>query len=118
VRFLLDESAEHRLADLLTDLGHDVTTVARDYPRSLTDEAVLAIAVEEDRIVITNDSDFGTLVFRDAKRHRGVVLFRMTAGNTARKVDALRRLVMRRAHDLDHFVVIDHRGVRVRREAR
>ena len=115
MRFLLDESAEYRLAGFLEDLGHDVTSVSRDYPRSLTDQAILEIAFAEQRIVITNDADFGALVFRDERAHTGVILFRMPAGNTQRKIAALRRLLDTRADDLDQFVVIDHRGARVRR---
>lgn len=64
MKFLVDESADARLAGHLKTLGHDATTVARDYSPSLEDSDVLAIARREDRILITNDRDFGELVFR------------------------------------------------------
>jgi hypothetical protein len=35
VRFLLDESAEARIAAYLAEHGHDATRVGRDYPASL-----------------------------------------------------------------------------------
>lgn len=41
MKFLLDESAEYRLATFLTDQGHDVTAIAHDYPHALTDVDVL-----------------------------------------------------------------------------
>ena len=74
MKFLLDESAEYRIASFLRDHGHDVTAIAHDYPASLVDEDVLSIAHSEQRIVITNDSDFGELVFRDQQPHSGVIL--------------------------------------------
>ena len=63
MRFLLDESAEYRIVAFLTGLGHDVTAIAHDYPHGLPDQQILEIAVSEQRILITNDSDFGELVF-------------------------------------------------------
>jgi predicted nuclease of predicted toxin-antitoxin system len=67
VRFLLDESAKFRLAAFLAGRSHDVTAIAHDYPQALTDRDVLSIARREKRIVITNDLDFGMLVFRDSE---------------------------------------------------
>lgn len=64
MKFLLDANVEYRLAAFLTTLGHDVKTIALDYPTSLIDQAVLTLAVEEQRILLTNDCDFGELIFR------------------------------------------------------
>jgi len=67
MRFLLDESADFPVAAFLTDRGHDVTSIARDYPSALEDDEVLSIAQKEQRILITNDRDFGELVFRQQR---------------------------------------------------
>ena len=49
MKFLFDQSADFRLIDHLRSLGHDVTAVSRNYPHSLADEDVLAIARQEQR---------------------------------------------------------------------
>ncbi len=77
MRFLLDEGLPYRLAAHLHALGHDVTAVGHDYPFSLADRAILDIATVERRIILTNDKDFGDLIFRDQLRHDGVILFRL-----------------------------------------
>jgi predicted nuclease of predicted toxin-antitoxin system len=118
VKFLLDESTEYRIAAFLTDQGHDVAAIAHDYPAALPDGEVLAIAQREQRVLITNDPDFGELVFRYKQRHSGVILFRMGAGNTPSKVAALGRVLHSHADRLHQFLVIDRRGVRVRRVGR
>ena len=41
MKFLLDESVDFLLAAFLQRLGHDVTTIVRDYPQSLHDRDVL-----------------------------------------------------------------------------
>ena len=58
MRFLLDENAEFRIGRFLRGLGHDVTSIAVDYERGQNDRTVLELAVDEQRILITNDRDF------------------------------------------------------------
>ncbi len=115
MRFLLDQSAEARIATFLTEHGHDATRVARDYPAGIPDERVLAIARAEGRILITNDKDFGELVFRRGLPHAGVILFRFPLDATAQeKITALQRLLASHPTELDRFVVLTPQGVRVR----
>ncbi len=118
MKFLLDESAEYRLAASLADQGHDVTAIAHDYPHSLTDVEVITIAHDEQRILITNDRDFGELVFRHRMQHCGVILFRLPSGHTDQKLDALRELLTSHADRLDQFIVVGQSGPRVRRARR
>ena len=77
MRFLLDENVDLPLGDYLSAAGHDVTAVAVDYTRSIEDHEVLAIARAEGRILITNDKDFGELIYRQQLKHTGVILFRL-----------------------------------------
>ena len=78
MKFLLDENVDYRLVSFLQHRHHDVTAIARDYPVGLSDEAVLEIAYNEQRILITNDrGDFGNLIFRYHLPHSGIILFRL-----------------------------------------
>ncbi len=115
MRFLLDESADFRLAAFLAERGHDVTTVARDYPRALKDREVLAIARRERRVLITNDTDFGELIYRQRLAHRGVILFRLRSHALAAKCAWLARVLAEFSGQLDQFVVVTDAGMRVRR---
>lgn len=68
MRFLVDESAGKKLADLLAQ-EHDVIFVGDVFP-SISDEKVLEIAKKQKRVLITDDKDFGELVFRLKKTNR------------------------------------------------
>lgn len=115
MRFLLDQSVEARIATFLTNLGHDATRVARDYPAGLPDEQVLALAKHERRVLVANDKDFGELVFRRHHPHAGVILFRFLLDATAQeKIDVLARLLVTHAARLDRFLVVSPSGVRFR----
>ena len=47
---------------VLVDSGHDVLSALERDPRA-ADEELLTLALEEQRILVTEDKDFGELVF-------------------------------------------------------
>lgn len=76
MRLLVDENLSWRVADMLREAGFDAAHVAERGLASATDEEVLALAAAEDRIVISEDTDFGTLLARSAARLPSLVLLR------------------------------------------
>src|SRR5438105_2311183 len=106
MRFLLDESAELRLRNFLRDQGHDATAIAHDYLASLTDDQVLAIARTEKRILVTNDRDFGELIFHHRRAHVGVIFFRLSDQAITTKFLWLERLLRDYSNQLDQYLVI------------
>jgi predicted nuclease of predicted toxin-antitoxin system len=73
VRFLVDECFPERLVRALRDRGHDVSW-GSEVCRSKPDDFVLALALKEVRIVITEDKGFGSLTIRDGLPAVGVVI--------------------------------------------
>lgn len=61
MRFLADESCDFAVVRALRASGHDVTAVADVKPRA-DDETVIRLALEESRVLLTEDKDFGILV--------------------------------------------------------
>ena len=116
MRFLLDENTEFRIARFLQAEGHDVTAIAHDYPHALADTEVLRIAEIEQRILITNDRDFGELIFMNRLPHAGVIYLRLRLSTTADdKITRLREVLGKHSKELDQFLVVTERTVRVRR---
>jgi predicted nuclease of predicted toxin-antitoxin system len=114
MNFLIDESADIRLAPFLRDLGHDVKTVAHDYGQALPDAEILAVAVSERRVVITFDRDFGELIFRQGREHTGVLYFRLGEIDLAVETARLEHVLENYGDRLDRFLVVDRRSVRVK----
>jgi len=115
VRFLVDESVDFRLALHARGAGNDVSVVGFDHPPSLPDSAVLEIAHREGRCLITNDRDFGELVFERGQPHSGVLYFRLGKVPLATMIERLDYVLAAHANDLREFVVVTARTVRVRR---
>ncbi len=116
MKFLLDQNADRRFAPYLRSLGHDATIVSIDYPRSLPDREILAIAVQEGRVIITNDPDFGELVVRHGQPHAGIIYMRVRQAEYATKQARLAYVLSHHAHELDQLIVVTLRTVRVRHE--
>ncbi len=62
MRFLVDESLQRHVADLLVGNGHNAVHVSDIGLRGAPDETILAAADEDSRTLITADTDFGTLL--------------------------------------------------------
>lgn len=116
MKFLLDESADYPLAPYLRELGHDATAIVHDYPRSIHDRDVLSLANAEERVLITNDRDFGELIFRQQRPHHGVIFFRLGEESLPTKARWLAHVLANHGQRLEErrFLVVTDRGVRIR----
>jgi predicted nuclease of predicted toxin-antitoxin system len=75
MRLLADENISPDLVSWLRDAGHDVVAV-REVARGEPDPRVLELAEDEGRILLTEDKDFGDLVFRERLPATGIILLR------------------------------------------
>jgi predicted nuclease of predicted toxin-antitoxin system len=114
MRFLADECCDAALVDVLRGDGHDVL-YAIESLRGATDDDLLTRAVSERRILLTEDKDFGELVYRLRRPAHGIVLLRFAVGDRALKVPRLRYLLEQEAERLPGaFIVLEVDKVRVR----
>ena len=114
MKFLADECCSVALVASLRNHGHDVLYIKEQKPGS-TDDEVLSIAYNEDRILITEDTDFGELVYRLKKPSKGIILIRIDAKERHIKWDRLHKLIERYPNRMkDRFTVIDTQKFRFR----
>jgi predicted nuclease of predicted toxin-antitoxin system len=115
VNLVCDENIHRSLVDALRAEGNEVTYIAELSP-SIPDDEVLREANERGAVLITDDKDFGELVFRLGLLSTGVLLLRLH--NTS--LDERRRLVSRAlvehgAEMPGHFAVLSPTKLRIRK---
>lgn len=113
MRFLVDECTGPAVAQWLRQQNHDVVSVF-DEIKGVDDKEVIKKANEQNRILITNDKDFGELVFREKKQHKGVILLRLENERAVNKIAVLKRLLEKYESSLHgHFIVVTENTVRI-----
>ncbi|MGH7062897.1 MAG: DUF5615 family PIN-like protein, partial [Stellaceae bacterium] len=76
VKFLIDNALSPVLAQVLRQNGYDAIHARDRGMQSATDEEIFRHAEDEGRIVVSADTDFGTLLAANRKSQPSVVLFR------------------------------------------
>jgi predicted nuclease of predicted toxin-antitoxin system len=76
LQFITDENIDVEVKDLLRQNGFNVFDIKDERLFSMPDRAILELSYREKRVVITQDSDFGTLIFRDHVFFCGVIYLR------------------------------------------
>ena len=72
MKILLDTCVWGKALKLLQDAGHDVIW-AGDWPEDPGDDAILAYAQKEQRILVTLDKDYGELAVVYGRPHAGII---------------------------------------------
>jgi predicted nuclease of predicted toxin-antitoxin system len=103
MRLLADESCDFRVVRALRAAGHDVAAVIEFAPGK-DDMDVIDIAIREQRVFITEDRDFGQLVYATTKPTYGVILVRYPATRRANLPAILAELVARYGEQLARLI--------------
>lgn len=116
MRFLADEGVDKPIVDQLRNSGFDVHYVLETH-RGSDDETVLHLANEEGRILLTQDKDFGELVYRLQRVHQGVILIRLGTTPAPEKARLVNYVLLEYGEKLDRaFTVIQSNAVRIRKQ--
>jgi predicted nuclease of predicted toxin-antitoxin system len=83
VEFVADESCARAVIRALRAAGYDVTAIA-EVSKGMSDEQVIKRAFTEGRVLITEDRDFGELVYARGHPSAGVLFVRFP--NHARSI--------------------------------
>ena len=116
-KILCDENIHPDVVDYLIGSGLDLQSIKGLNLSGLDDEQVLAYAFQNDQVVITHDSDLGTLVIAEQKPFYGIVYLKpghILPKFTIESLDALLKANVK--VDPPFIIVIKHQfdAIRIR----
>jgi len=113
MNFVADESCARPVIQALREAGHDVIAIAEIAPGATGDQ-VLERALREKRVLITEDRDFGELVYACGRSSAGVILVRFPSqarrAKSATVIEAVSKLGSRLN---DAFTVVEPGRLRI-----
>ena len=77
MKFLADENIASSVVKALRKAGYDVKDIKEEKMQRAKDTAILTMALQENRIILTHDKDFGFLHSSSQREHRGIILLRL-----------------------------------------
>src|SRR5262245_46591779 len=115
MRFLADEGCDFAVVRALRATGHDVMAILEVSPQA-EDDTSIDLAVYEQRILLTEDKDFGQLVYASARTTSGVILMRFPGNVCATLPKVVLDLVEEKGERLiGCFVVVQPGRIRISR---
>lgn len=100
------------MVSALRNKGIDVVSI-KELTSGLNDETVLETANKQNRILVTFDSDFGELIFRQKLKARGVILLKFAPKSTQQVVDATLNVLKTQAKIEGQFLIVKEKKIRV-----
>jgi predicted nuclease of predicted toxin-antitoxin system len=111
MRLLADLCIARLTIDGLRSDGHEVLSLAEE-KLNPTDQDILAMAVADSRVVLTEDADFGTHIFQAAAASPGLV--RVEQVSPPEQLDIVRRVIALHETSLHNGAVVTVRRTRIR----
>jgi len=113
MRFLVDECVGTTVSSHLKSENHIVFCVFDEF-RGGSDEQLLQKCFDENYILITSDKDFGEMIYKNKKVHKGIILIRCTPNNFKQKIIVLTKLILNYSDKLENnFIVVSNENVRI-----
>ena len=117
LQLFTDENIDTEFLYNLRIQGFDVFDVKESGLSGSMDDVLLALAFEQNRIIITLDSDFGTLIYRDNHPFLGIIYLRPGHFKTEYYIEIWESLMQVDMDLISSFIMVleqDKLGIKLR----
>lgn len=110
-RLLTDENIDPEVVSFLRGQGFDVRDVCESGLQGSIDVDLLQLAFNENRVVVTHDSDFGTLAILGGQSTVGIFYVRPGHINSAFTINTIQLVLDAKAEVQPPFILVAKRTV-------
>jgi predicted nuclease of predicted toxin-antitoxin system len=116
MKLLANENFPLKSILYLKSKGFDISSIGTENP-SIQDREVMAIAITEDRKILTFDRDYGELIFKhNYKPQKGVIYLRLDNYAADEPGKIIEELIYKKEYDFDNsLTVVDKNAIRQRK---
>lgn len=116
MRFKLDENLPTEAVALLSDAGHDAVCVLAQGLGGDQDAVIAAACTDEDRILITLDTDFADIRAYPPGESPGIIVLRLRDQRKGEVLQSIRRLsrVLHRESPHQQLWIVEEERIRIR----
>ena len=114
LKILADENVDYRIIKEIRSHGFEVISIYEKY-RGLTDKDVLQTAKDNDALLLTQDRDFGILVFAYKEKNTSIIFLRYAHPNIKEISQAIITTLKKYGNELyGKFVTITPKKIKIR----
>lgn len=113
-KIIADENVDFGIVRSLRNLNFDVYSILESQG-GINDESILKFASNENALLITEDKDFGELVYRLKMKHAGILLIRILDLPREEKIEHVMSAILNNIDKLkNNFSVLSDNDIRIR----
>lgn len=105
-KFLMDENIPPELIQFFRDGQFDVASVLSEGLVGHTDEDIFTLAFREKRVIITQDQDFGKLIYTSNANHVGIIYLRPRHFYPEFQIETLKKIFEENPSPLEPFIIV------------
>ena len=115
MKIVADESVDYGIITELRNSGYEILSIEDSY-KGIDDEEVLSVSLKQKSLLLTEDKDFGELVYRLNKAHIGIILIRLSGLELELKNEIILKSLKENLNIMNNsFSVISANQTRIRK---
>ena len=116
IPLVADESVDFYIVKTLRSRGYEVYSI-QESNSGISDVEVLKIATQLNALLLTDDKDFGEIVFKQKHPHAGIFLIRFEAKTRIEKLFEITQAFEKHFSDFPgSFTVISDKQIRIKKQ--
>jgi predicted nuclease of predicted toxin-antitoxin system len=116
LKFFADVNLEESVVKTIRSYDHDIKRIS-DIDCFMNDEEIVKLGIREKRIIVTEDKDFGEIIFKNKISCFGIILIRVNAktlNSLEKRIEVLSELLeFQNDEIIDNFIVITETKFRI-----